>query len=58
MNLLDHTVTKVLSEPYEKYDKWWVRVESECYGSKIESSIMFTSKENAEQVKVGYVFLG
>ena len=58
MNLLDHTVTKVLSKPYEKYDKWWVRVECECYGNIGEHLIMFNSKEQAEEVKVGYVFLG
>lgn len=58
MNLLDHAVTKILSEPYDKYNKWWVRVEYECYGNKGESSIMFNSKEQAEEVKVGYVFLG
>lgn len=56
MNLLDCFVTKVLSKPYEKYDKWWVRVECECYGNIGEHSIMFNSKENAEEVKVGYVF--
>lgn len=58
MNLLDHTVKKVLSEPYEKYNKWWVRVEYECYGTKGEASIMFKTKEEAEKVTVHYVFLG
>mgnify|MGYP006994816436 FL=1 len=58
MNLLDHTVTKVLSKPYEKYYKWWVRVECEYYGNIGERLIMFNSKEQAEEVTVGYVFLG
>lgn len=58
MNLLDCVVTKVLSEPYEKYDKWWVSVEYDCYGVITESVIMFKTKEEAEKVTVHYVFLG
>lgn len=56
MNLVDAYVTKIIENPYFKYEKWWIKVEYECYGiSKTE--LMFTTKEEAEKVCVGYKFL-
>jgi len=57
MNLVEAIVTKVLREPFEDYNKWWVKVEYICYGSKSETELMFKTKEEAEKVKIGYKFL-
>ena len=57
MNLINCTVTKILSKPYYKYDKWWVIVEYDCYGRKSEKSLCFKNKEQSEKLKVGTVFL-
>lgn len=61
MNLLDCTVTKVISVPIhrisEKNDYWYVTVESECYGNISETRLIFNSKEEAEKVIVGFRFL-
>jgi len=56
MNLVDCTVTKILSEPYFEYGKWFIKVEYNCYGNLSETSLMFREKEYAEKVSVGYVF--
>jgi len=56
MNLVDCTVTKILTEPYLEYDKWFVNVQYDCYGSTYTTSIMFNEKESAEKVSIGYVF--
>lgn len=62
MNLLDCTVTKVISAPIhrisEKNDYWYVAVESECCGDLSETRLTFTSKEEAEKVTIGFRFLG
>lgn len=39
MNLLEHYVTNILSEPYyHDYGsgnfKWWIKVKSNCYGQE------------------------
>ena len=33
MNLLKHSVTKILSQPYRQFGRWWVDVEYTCWGS-------------------------
>ena len=57
MNTLDAVVTKITSEPYEMYDKWWVDVEYDCWGAISKTKLMFYSKESALSVKVGYKFI-
>lgn len=57
MNLLDCTVTEILKPTYEAYDKWFTEVEYTCYGTKGKTLIMSFTKEHAETVEVGYVFL-
>ncbi|MCT3835910.1 hypothetical protein HZQ28_01165 [Elizabethkingia anophelis] len=56
MNLVDCKVLKILSEPYYQFNHWFVQVEYESYGKNDITSIMFDTKEKAEQVKVGFVF--
>ncbi len=57
MNLLECTVTEVLSIPFEDYEKWWVRVEYNCYSVTSSTQIMFDTKEEAEKVKEGFKFM-
>lgn len=56
MNLLEAYVTKVLSEPYENYGKWWVDVEYNCWGSISKSEVMCQTEQEALTVAVGYEF--
>ena len=54
MNHLDFDVTEILSEPCEKYGKFWVRVKvTEVY----EKSLMFNTLQEALDVKAGDTFL-
>lgn len=56
MNLVECKVTNILGSPYFKYGKWWVNVEYLAYGSTFKTGLMFESKEEAEDLKTGYVF--
>ena len=56
MNLLTGTVTKVLSEPFIQYNKWWVKVEYNCYGRLSKTELMFTNIDSALKVDVGFTF--
>jgi hypothetical protein len=58
MNLIDLYVTEVLSEPYEAYNHWFVDVMADGYGSIQKSAVMLNSKEEADNIDVGYKFLG
>ncbi len=60
MNLLDATVTKVLSRPKQyafSKERWFVEVEYECWGRVSNGEIMKNSLEEALLVKPGYKFL-
>lgn len=57
MNSVDGFVTKVLSAPYEKYGKWWVKVEYDSWGVTSKTELMFNSKVEALLVDKGYKFL-
>ncbi|MGZ8887935.1 MAG: hypothetical protein ACXW1D_00085 [Halobacteriota archaeon] len=57
MNLVDCVVTEVLSAPMEKYNRWWVKVEYDGWGSTSTSEIMCNSFEDAMKVDVGHKFL-
>lgn len=57
MNLIDAVVTKVLSEPYLLYNKYWfVDVEYNSYGITSKTNVMCSNEEPAKAVKVGYTF--
>lgn len=58
MNLIDSTVKKVLSEPVEKYGKWWVKVlaQDDYVDTPSETQIMCFTKDEALAVKEGHVF--
>jgi predicted nucleotide-binding protein (sugar kinase/HSP70/actin superfamily) len=57
MNLIDAKIVEVISEPFEKYNKWWVEVKiDDSYGSGSEPSDYQVMKETLEEallVKVG-----
>lgn len=63
MNLIDCYVTKVLSDPYSRYNKfnnttyWIVDVEYNSYGVISNTELLFNTKEDALKVKIGYHFL-
>lgn len=56
MNLLDHYVKEIISEPYFKYDKWCIDVMAECYG-RWKHTLMFKTKEECLSVEIDYMFL-
>jgi hypothetical protein len=56
MNLIEHQVVDILSKPYEQYGKWWVKVSANSYGVVGENTLMFDTKEQAENIKSGYWF--
>lgn len=61
-NLLDCTVTEILSEPTYKVitpgepGDWVVKVKYDCYGVESENDLYFSTKEDADEVEVGYIF--
>lgn len=62
MNLLEHYVTEIIGEPYchdygSDHFKWWLKVKALCYGHECENTLMFDTKEKADKVKIGYMFL-
>lgn len=63
MNLLDATVTAVLTPPHEPFWSaevggcWLVGVEYDCWGHRTISNLWFKTKEEAQKVDVGYEFL-
>lgn len=56
MNLVDCKVEEVISEPYYQYNSWFVNVMTNSWGHISEGTIMFKTKEEALDVKPGYVF--
>lgn len=56
MNLIEGTVTKILGEPFEAFTRWWVKVEYDAYGRLSETELMFSTKEKAESVTIGFKF--
>lgn len=56
MNVLTGTVTKVLSKPFFEYNKWWVKVEYNCYGRISKTELMFNSIDLALKVDIGFEF--
>jgi len=59
MNLLDFKVSKVISKPVYKYEKWFVEVEYfDIWGNKYDfTELMFQTFEEALACDVGYEFL-
>ncbi|WP_455621605.1 hypothetical protein [Parabacteroides sp.] len=57
MNLIDVWVTGILSDVYQKYGKFWVKVSYVDEGGEGETELMFDSIQEALQVKIDYKFL-
>lgn len=60
MNLIEMTVTEVLSAPiqYQDKDLWMVDVMADGWGRILKTTVMKTSKAEAEKVSIGYRFEG
>lgn len=59
MNLIDKEITQVLSEPFYKYNKWCVKVETIDDGGKGETLIMQDTKLKVLEVaQVGNIIQG
>lgn len=56
MNTIDAVVTQVLSEPYFKYNYWFVDVEYNSYGRTSKTNVMCSTEEAAKAIKVGHIF--
>lgn len=57
MNLLECFVSKITSEPYFKYDKWWIDVDYSCWGSGSSTSLMFDTELECKNVSIGHCFM-
>jgi len=57
MNVIEFTVTKILSIPYCEYDRWWIKVKDSSHGVESEHTLMFDTEETASKINVGYMFL-
>ena len=56
--MLDGFVTKVMSKkPRYQYEKYWIKVEYNCYGLTSTVDLMFDTEEEAKIIKEGYKFL-
>ncbi len=53
MNYLDGYVVDILSEPIEKYGKWFVKIKYNCWGTTGEMDEIFNTKEQALKLKSG-----
>lgn len=57
MNYCDCFVTKILSEPYFQYEKWWLDVEYDSEGALGLSSLMRDDKDDFKNVGIGFKFM-
>ena len=66
MNILEHYVTEILSEPREcKYEDhkgeevsvWILDIKSVCYGRTQETYLTFDTKEEAENIQIGHIYM-
>ena len=57
MNLIDSTVTSVLSTPVKKYNHWWLKVAYIDMGGEGVTNLMFDTFEDAQDVEIGHKFL-
>lgn len=57
MNVVDCYVTKILGEPYLERGWWVLGVGYNCYGREFETEIFKRTKEEIDDIKIGYHFL-
>jgi hypothetical protein len=57
MNLVDAYVVEILDQPHKLYGKWFLEVRYDSWGGLSDHSLMFNTKEEAENVVVGHHFL-
>lgn len=57
MNMIDAYVKEVTGLPRFLFNKWWVPVKYDCYGTLSETKVMCNTLEEALEVRVGHKFL-
>lgn len=57
MNMIDCTVVRVTSEPYEAYGRWWVDVIANSWGTVQPTYVMCDTLDAAKAIKPGFTFL-
>lgn len=57
MNLIDAWVTEILTEPYLFNGKWFITVKAESMGRMFSTTLIFQTKQECENVGIGYKFL-
>lgn len=57
MNVVNFYVVEILDVPYYRFGKWFLEVKANSHGRVSEHTLMFTTKEKALEVNVGYEFL-
>lgn len=66
MNLLENWVVSVLGEPVMdsftdntgiEHVYWRVKVNADCHGSTSETTLTFSTREEALKVREGYMFM-
>lgn len=58
MNLIDCIVTSIIGTPIKQYNHWWLKVAYNDMGGGGETNLMFDTFEDAQDVEIGYKFLG
>ena len=58
MNEVDVTVIAILTEPQKYGKKYYIKVRTDCEGHESTEALLFNSKEEAEQIEIGYKFEG
>lgn len=57
MNTINAYVTKIIDDkPKFKYGKFWLTVEFDSYGTIGQCDLMFSTREEAKKIKIGYEF--
>jgi hypothetical protein len=56
MNLIDLSVTEIISNPYFRYNYWLIDVKAVCYGRESLHSLMFKTKEECLNITIGHKF--
>jgi hypothetical protein len=57
MNYVDAEVIEVLGLPFFINKHWFVKVKADSEGGNFETTIIANSKEEAENIKAGHIFL-
>lgn len=57
MDSFEQQVEKVLSKPYLKNNRWYVKISFHSFGAYFETELYFKTQEEANKVIIGYEFV-